>query len=661
MSISRSRFAALLLLSVLIEYGVILFIVFGLQKVKADSFFPGGSIEENRLWYSVGIGYSLLDQSGSEQRIYSENENLVGANLSEISQLSFHSLSSLSDGVYTRVAGVADSVKVVPETALHVWWYPYNETGHVVAAKSSWLFLGQYAGDTIADVVDVTGSMYRNIVYFLGPSLLTKGGESISLGSRGNIQPVPTGGAAPLGKELFVAKVTNPIEITEFSHDCPSVESGSHYATVSMKITNKGRLTESVAVESGSPISLSPGETRQFSYGQLLASSQKTKIHVHNRVSRCLTQRTPAVEEDPNTHALLVSRDDFGQFYWGGITTETVSAKLGGNYCIERIPYIIERTHESCVIPPRYRIEIPEDKWTVEPGVLKHYFVTVSNDGGTPVEPLGIYVDVPTEWAEYITFPDSNYNKVEIPQGYRFQFSPIVIGENESQQIKVNITFPSMMPENSQKAGNILFSAGLVSKTQSIKVTYTSTTTIDSVRWVCLSEKNYVEVAITQSGNMIKNMMSLPVLVTEPEASETTVNVSWNNGSGTFPVLSGISTILNLPGVYNNGGYFVYFTVGAPVNTQFIGSVAVDERTATTTSRCPIVEEANPTISPKQTAFPTTPAPTTVMSLTTIPMRDLTPQVMSKTEQVTLGSSIVAPSIHAASAKERRSTTQFFP
>jgi len=225
------------------------------------------------------------------------------------------------------------------------------------------------------------------------------------------VQPIVQGGQAPLGKEIFVSQVINPIEVVSFSHTCTTSNEGKVAAQVSLELRNIGKLEESISIEEGAALNLLPGELKKFAGIEVAPGQKTTRIHVQHRVKRCLSFRKPITSEDPDTHALLVGRDDFERWTWGGIITEINSGNYGGNYCIERIPFVIEQKQETCQVHPKYVIEINETSWSVDTGKEFRLPFTVKNTGGLAQNSVELSVDVPKMWEEYITVPESIVEK----------------------------------------------------------------------------------------------------------------------------------------------------------------------------------------------------------------------------------------------------------
>ncbi|PJA13985.1 hypothetical protein COX64_02590 [Candidatus Dojkabacteria bacterium CG_4_10_14_0_2_um_filter_Dojkabacteria_WS6_41_15] len=601
MSTTRERIRTVLLLAVLIEYGILSLIVFQTRKVRADTFFPNGSISESALHFAIGIGYSLPTTETDEKALYSYEESLQGDNVSKLSQYTFPSLSTAVHGVYTRVPGSADNIKVPPGANIHVWWYPYNETGHIVAAKSSTLFLGQYQETTVADIINVPGVQYRNIVYLQGTNLLTKGGDSLSLGSRGNVQPIVQGGQAPLGKEIFVSQVINPIEVVSFSHTCTTSNEGKVAAQVSLELRNIGKLEESISIEEGAALNLLPGELKKFAGIEVAPGQKTTRIHVQHRVKRCLSFRKPITSEDPDTHALLVGRDDFERWTWGGIITEINSGNYGGNYCIERIPFVIEQKQETCQVHPKYVIEINETSWSVDTGKEFRLPFTVKNTGGLAQNSVELSVDVPKMWEEYITVPESIVEKTMLLDVVRHKFLPLVLSENESVEKELVISFPEVMPANVASSGAIMLRVDNVEKHQQVKFNVQTSDVVEHVRNICMSGKEYWEVAIKHTGNIIATEIKLPIRINGKPLQEYLIATNWKYGSGAMLIKDDATVIVSFPGNYENGLYLTYISLNKPVGSMFKITLTAGSKSAKLLDNCTIPNKNYSTISSRST------------------------------------------------------------
>jgi len=640
---------ALLTLAIIV-YGVVLFIVIFDFKLYADSFFPAGNVEESKMHVAIGIEATAGTVNLPEWvTIRSQDPNAI--TLSPLlSGKTFIDITSSVGGVYRKTTGVFDSISTIPGSFVDIWLFPYNETGHVVGGLNSWLFLGPYQESTIADIVGVGVSVYRNIVYFEHGHLKTKGGESIGIGSLGNFQPISSGYALARRK-IFSGQVKNPIDISEVTHQCPS-ESAPDKESLSFVLKNVGNLAEEVKIGAES-IDLAPNEKEIFTKIAVNPALKQYDIGVERSVTRCLGRVRDLNADDPDNHALLLSRNDLNQWLWGGISVEVPPMQTGGLYCITRQPYYLTISYPECPILPKYSLQAPAIVHIRQnnPGKFE---IVVANDGGDATANSELMIVFPKYLREKMRLmPDGVLETVDNEKlVWKFSVNPLKTG----QQTAILGEISSFDEDNGKaeiqvKFGDvtrvITFDAELPPKAPDPEI---SIRRIKS-RQICEKHKYEWQIDVEVASSKSLSAISLPLMLQEQGATgnKHTIEMYWTNGTGTYTLMTGEPAIVSFIGQFNQGPHLLTMTLSYPSIGRSDLTLAVGGVIATVSRDCPVERHAGaiitsgPPIASYNSDLTIVKVPTTSSRTYKIPGVSVNPSIplVNDTAQFVLGTKLI--------------------
>lgn len=607
----------MLLTIVTIGYGSLATIVFSSEKVAADSFFSAGNIDENKMHVLLALGRGSGTINLPSGVILAQGKGTVSFPSTVLAQKTYLDLAKLHDGVYRNVTEDTLRVSVSPGDIVDFWLYPYNETGHVVGIKSGWIFLGPYQQPAVGDVLDILAPIYRNIVYFEHGLLKTKGGDSISVSALGNFQSILLGGSALRPVKIFSATAKNPLEVSEVKTSC--LDSGN--ARLSFKLQNVSIQNEVIAMENGSSISLSPNEVRAFENIEVPRSQGNYPVSVKTSLTRCLSRVNNLMLDEPDNHAILLSRNDMNQWLWGGISTEIPPDKPGDNYCITREPYRLEFQMPECVVLPKYIIQAPV---LVEPKVGEESIIDVvlQNTGGNAVGAVEYSLQFREFLEPYLSLPggvtrveridgstSTYYQASEFPAGQSRSMRIGITGFEESNgegefavQLGAQTAVIMIRPSMLQTTPTISPSSEFPNYTPTPEITVTSTPLLQQVQFSSVSETSLC------GANARTWEIKFSVIATELQAIEIPIvfssnmgsgeetfvlEVYWQNGNGTYTVTRNKMSIVTLHGAFKQGSHVLTVRANSDATELLGGVLAVGELAASPLPKCPIKKDSS--------------------------------------------------------------------
>ena len=392
---------------VVIEYFWLAVLLIFLQTVFADSFFPNGDVQQSNFLHTVAIAVDLPD---SGEVIANSPSLLNGIKSQELGKKTFLDLVSNENGVYKRTSEQGLSIASIPGAKVSLYWFPYNQAGHLVEIGNSWLFLGPYQANDVSDITEIASKAYVNSSYIKNGILVTRGGISLKFDPLGKVFPSSEGGANT-GREIYSTVIKQPIKILESIHECKVSKTGNKSALVSVVAQNIGTLQEKVQLGNGLVDTFDVAELKTLGPIEVTAADKIIQLSVQNSVKRCFTKN----DGGPNNHAFIVTRNDLDHPWWGGLLGDIQSEIVDEELCITRIPYNIPIGLPGCLTPALVQLDQKNETINLVLGETKQIDVLLENSGEEESAEQELHVLVPTEIAQYIRINSSQDSIIKVP------------------------------------------------------------------------------------------------------------------------------------------------------------------------------------------------------------------------------------------------------
>lgn len=583
------QISGLLLLSVLLEYLVLFWMCVSVRKVLADNFFPSAIVESSKFYTTFSLGYSLPTVSGE---IDFQLDKVSGRTGNELALLTFRSITENSP-MYTRVVTGKDNLVLPPLSVVSMGVYMYNDTAHTVGVGNSWLFLGQYDGRPITDILELPGAVYRNVVYATGTALLTKGGQSVQFGSFGNIAANQDGVGGFYSKTRILGKVINPIRYNLKSAECIVGKNGIYGSQVVLNLLNEGKVEEKVSIVGGDSLILAPNEMKEDYTFFTAGNVSSIKLSVQNEVTRCLQRGAGSPHYGiPDSHSLVLSRNDENHYLWYGTALSMPSLGTDEQFCITRMPYVINMPIPICIEPSRYKPSMMSPDLNVESEEVKKISVKIQNIGGNDLLNNGVTAKItfPEVWAPYIEYEREgsliritgeelllegllikNLPKEGIESGHFIIKGPTFLSQEQARPFVLEIEIDGEK-SNLTLLPKSIFKVSLISSEK-----------------LCQESQSSIQMNILLEGNVNNTELRLWINSLSEDDLEKKVKISWGEQEIEYPYTSNENTIVTLVGSFTPGTLAVSISANNPMGGELSIGVANMNDTAITFRQCPVV------------------------------------------------------------------------
>lgn len=379
-----------------------------ITPIHADPFYPGADADDCNFAQATSVSYRNLPNNCTGANCLSYNSgDLRGESGNYPPNHNFHDVADVTYPDAHRYRGVADHVRVPPNTRIDVGYYTYNYSGHTITADHAYLFVSRHNTDNGDWGRLGSGGTVGSIDYRYFDVTRTRRGRYLSLGNLGTY-PAHSYSNTPNGKTIYSFTTIQPIQIQSRTATPEFISGGNLRIRYDLTIRNVSSYNLSNIrildeLPSGETydrtVNFNTGQTRSFTYYSNMGATYPTNItNSPVRVSDpnrhkeegALASHTIG-NTDPETRTLIVNRTDYGApSGWTARQPDFSAYPYGDYYYIELTPYSIHSDNTTVNVPPNISIDkvvSDSDENQVEsndsrPAEEITYDITVRNTGG---------------------------------------------------------------------------------------------------------------------------------------------------------------------------------------------------------------------------------------------------------------------------------------
>lgn len=288
------------------------------RSVYADSFWPNADVLDCQFVHTLGL--------------YTETSLLASQNILSVASVLQNNL--------LRYQGVSTEVHVKPSEVVSIGWFWSNYSGHPVTVKNLWIFFDSF------DFLDIS-PQYAEVYYLENGLYKNVNGPAVSLGYQGVFQH-DWPNLLSFGKRVFDVKIKEAVIVKDVRSECATGENHEMMTRVWGIVENKGSFVETVKIPKQEELTVSAGSLVPF----YIEVQDRTIVDVEVVSSRKNCLKSP--------HALLISRNDAGNYYWSGAQYD-IAIPDTERYCIVRDPYRLSISIPHCKQTTPVMVDVPQN------------------------------------------------------------------------------------------------------------------------------------------------------------------------------------------------------------------------------------------------------------------------------------------------------------